>query len=53
MLRLSSALPTVYDNYQVPFEQWNHQDFVWGIDADTLVYPQVMANMAKAEAEFA
>ena len=41
----------IFDNYQVPYENWNHLDFIWGIDADTLVYTQLMANMAKAEIE--
>ena len=51
VLRLTSHLPMIFDNYQVPYENWNHLDFIWGIDADTLVYTQLMANMAKAEIE--
>ncbi len=52
MAALNSQLPYVYDNYEVPFEQWNHLDYLYGIDAYTLVYPQVMENMARAQQEF-
>ncbi|TRY73442.1 hypothetical protein TCAL_06993 [Tigriopus californicus] len=52
ILTLLTRLPNVYDNYEVPYPNWNHLDFLWGIDANTLVYPQVISNMARAEAEF-
>ena len=42
----------IFDNYEVPFEQWKHLDFLYGIDADTLLYPQVLENMARAQDEF-
>jgi hypothetical protein len=44
-----SALPNVFDNYEVPFDKWNHLDYLYGVDAFTLVYPQVLSNMARAE----
>jgi hypothetical protein len=34
-------------NYLVPFAEWNHLDYLWGIDADTLVYPEIIKNMEK------
>lgn len=49
---LESKLPNVYDSFEVDWEQWNHMDFIYGIDAYTLVYPQVLDNMARAQAEF-
>ncbi len=42
----------VFDYYEVPYPSWNHLDFLWGIDANTLVYPQVMSNMVRSEALF-
>ncbi len=42
----------MYDNFEVDWDQWNHMDFIYGIDADTLLYPQLMDNMARAQDEF-
>ena len=33
------------DNYRVPFDNWNHLDFLWGIDAPTLVYNELLKNL--------
>ena len=51
MLSAITKLPNIYDNYEVPYENWNHLDYLWGIDADRLVYDQVLANIARAQAE--
>ena len=40
-----SMLPNVVASYDVPFKKWNHLDYLWGIDADTLVYAEVLKNM--------
>ena len=45
VLRLTQALPNLVSNYMVPYAQWNHLDYLWGIDAHTLVYPEVLKNM--------
>ena len=45
MLKLTEALPNLVANYLVPYAQWNHLDYLWGIDAHTLVYPEVLKNM--------
>ena len=29
----------------MPFPKWNHLDHLWGMDADTLVYSEVLKNM--------
>ena len=39
---LTSTFPA-----QIAYTNWNHLDFLWGIDADTLVYKYVLDNMAK------
>ena len=52
VLSLDTELPDVYDNFEVDWDQWNHMDFIYGIDADTLLYPQLMDNMARAQDEF-
>lgn len=44
-MRLSSQLPNLYASYEVPFAKWNHLDFLYGIDADVLVYQELLKNM--------
>ena len=45
VVRLTSQLPNLVASYEVPFPQWNHLDFCWAIDADTLLYPEILKNM--------
>ncbi|XP_023341267.1 lipase 3 [Eurytemora carolleeae] len=47
VLRTISELPNIVGGMQhmVKFPTWNHLDFLWGIDADTEVYADVLANM--------
>jgi len=52
VLRLVSQLPNIFDDYEVPYAQWNHLDYLYGIDADTLVYPRVVENMWDAEDDY-
>merc|ERR1711860_210687 len=52
LLELVTRLPNLYDNYEVPYYNWNHLDFLWGIDAPTLVWNRVQENMAGAQEEF-
>jgi lysosomal acid lipase/cholesteryl ester hydrolase len=47
VLKLTTALPNLVSNYLVPFAEWNHLDYLWAIDADTLLYPEVLKNMDK------
>ena len=44
-MRLTSQLPNLFASYDVPFKKWNHFDYLWGIDVDTLVYQEVLKNM--------
>jgi len=45
VLRYLSAIPNSFSVYEVPFPLWNHLDYLWGIDADTLVYPEILKNL--------
>ena len=38
--RTLSELPNLFDNYTVPYERWNHVDFLWAKDIDTLLHPR-------------
>ncbi len=35
------ALPNLVDNYRVPMQKFNHIDFIWGVDADKLVFKRI------------
>ena len=48
VLRLTSALPNLVFSYEVPFPLWGHLDFLWAIDADTLLYPEVLKHMEES-----
>jgi len=45
VMRLSSQLPNLFASYEVPFAKWNHLDFLYGIDADVLVYQELLKDM--------
>jgi len=45
VIKLTSRLPNLFKSYDVPFPKWNHLDHLWGMDADTLVYSEVLKNM--------
>ncbi len=48
VLRFLSKLQNKFAVYEVPFEQWNHLDYLWGIDAKTILYPEILSNLQKA-----
>lgn len=47
-LRAINQFPNLVDSYEVPYPNFNHIDFVSAIDADTLLYPEVLKQMSKA-----
>jgi len=39
---LAPQLPNVIENFEVPYAEWNHMDFLYGIDAHTYVYDYIL-----------
>ncbi|PSN49939.1 Lipase 1 [Blattella germanica] len=42
VVKLSKILGNVVGEYRVPFKSFNHIDFMWGKNADTLLYSKVL-----------
>ena len=40
-------LPNLVDNYCIPLPKFNHIDFIWGVDADNLVYDRIFKLLAR------
>jgi lysosomal acid lipase/cholesteryl ester hydrolase len=40
---LSTNLPNIVLNRRIPMPKFNHIDFLWGLDADTLVYKEIIS----------
>jgi len=47
VLRLYDKLPNCLGKFLVADDKWNHLDYLWGIDVDTLVYNKVVSLMAR------
>lgn len=47
--RLKTSLSNVINDYLVPHEKFNHLDFISGIDAEHLVYDEVVKTMQSGE----
>lgn len=50
--RLASELPNVIAFRQIPHPRFTHGDFMFAIDADTLVYRDVVRIMREAEQKY-
>ena len=46
-MRLSKELPYAPVIYKVPFQKFNHIDFLWAIDAPKLVYKKLLDMLSK------
>ena len=45
VLRYLSKLQNNFATYEVPFIPWDHLDYLWGKDAKTILYPEILKNM--------
>ena len=39
----------LYDNFTIPYPEWNHVDFMWAIDTDIYLFPRMLENIEAAE----
>lgn len=46
---LIKELPNVVNDYLVPYEKFNHVDFIVGVDANRLFYDEVVKTMKLTE----
>lgn len=47
--QLKKFLPHVINDYLVPHEKFNHLDFIYGIDAQHLLYDEIVKTMQSGE----
>jgi len=47
LFRYMSKLQNNFATYEVPFKPWDHLDYLWGMDAKTILYPEVLKNMER------
>jgi lysosomal acid lipase/cholesteryl ester hydrolase len=45
---LTSNLPNIVANDRIPLPKFNHIDFLWGVDADVLVYKKLVSLLMKS-----
>lgn len=46
---IAAKLPRLIDSVKVADEKWNHLDFMWGQDAPTLLFPQILEAMKQTK----
>ena len=44
-----AKFPMLYDNFTIPYPEWNHVDFMWAVDTDIYLFPRLLENMGAAE----
>jgi len=44
---LADKLPNLVASIRVPYDNWNHLDFLWGKDADKLLYFPVIETLSQ------
>ena len=47
--RIRSSMLNLFDDYEVPFAQWNHLDYLWAVDANRYVYDRLVQNINSAQ----
>ena len=47
MIELNERLPNVCLTEKVPYELFSHIDFIWAIDAKTLLYDRILELIQK------
>ena len=47
MESLYSQLGNSVGKFRIPLSEFNHLDFLWGKDADTLVYEKILSLMSR------
>lgn len=46
-MKLASLLPNLVGVFKVPYKHFNHIDYLWGNDADSLLYKDILHLMSK------
>lgn len=49
VMKTRKRLPNIKFDYMVPNRNWNHADFMWGMDVKSVLYDVVLANLMRSE----
>ena len=48
VIKAISELPNIVKNFEVPYENFNHMDFLYAMNVGEVLYPTLLEEMAKA-----
>ena len=48
MIKAISELPNIVKNFEVPYENFNHMDFLYAMNVGEVLYRTLLEEMAKA-----
>ena len=51
-MKYVSEMPNQFRLYEVPYPTWNHLDYMWGIDGDIYIYPEILKDIKVFQQKF-
>ena len=52
VMKYVSEMPNQFRLYEVPYPTWNHLDYMWAIDGDKYIYPEILKDIKAFQQKF-